>query len=178
MSVMLALIVFALSGVTEVSSAPTQEHTQCTDVFIVNPGFRFFGGPQSFSIVSFSVDGGEFTTKGKLKDFDWGQFKVCGNELRLRFRYVRELTSAKGPLIRDDNSSYEISLRGKPTVYFGLGRFHSKELSEKDGKEAVDLVNSRLAEHHNAPTGPEWPENRERYYGRTICAKEISERCP
>ena len=128
--------------------------------------------------VSISTDDSPFFVKGKLATIDWGAFLACGRELKLRFRTLAETRRVAGPIIRQFDKDYSLQLQNGD-VYFGLRGWGYKKIARKDAETAIAAINARRKITARPPTGWEWTDRRELYYGKgSPCAMEKSEQCP
>jgi len=150
----------------------------CTNVYLIDSGNRFINPPNTYTEVSFATDDSGFVVKGKLASFDWGAFPACGKELKLRFRGLSDTIRAVGPAIHESKKEYWLHPHAK-NVYFGLRGWGYKEITSNDGEKAIAAINSRRSTGPVPPTGWEWIDRRELYYGRgSKCFSERSELCP
>jgi len=147
----------------------------CTAVYILSTQGGMGAYNDAVKVVQVAVDAQPEQVRGKLFRRDWGAFEACGAEVALRFRTILQGTRGAGPIINEPRQTYRVKPGGRKRVFFELGFFTWKEVSEERGQRTKKEIEESIGPP--ALTGWEWKDRRELYYSPR-CRKEISEDCP
>jgi len=173
---MLLLMGFLSAAAIAANVSEDTNKPRCAEVILINPfvGWGVFNDPV---IEVFASRGGApFSSAGKLFRGDWGAFRFCGESLNLRFRFLSNPRSVKGPKLQD-KGEYSIRIGNEDRVYFQLlGKWD--EIDASRALELIDAINRRPGPP--SPSGDDFGseslDRRKLYYGPECYQK--SERCP